>query len=402
MEDEGLELVNTKEIMASHLRRPTAALQDSEVVAIKQIDKRMFKNGDQKEHAKKELLICEAFTHHLRHKNIVQIYEVNSDDDNIYVVMEYVDGGELFEKIRQERKLPEPVARRWFREIVEAVQYMHDNGLVHRDLKPENVLIDTATKSIRLCDFGFSKKIRYHTEVLNTYCGSPFYAAPEMVTATPYMGPPVDMWSCGVILYAMLTGSLPFKGENMPQLFRLISQARYIAPEGLSPQANDLIQQLLNKETNLRMTAQQCLEHPWLFPPDPVFHRSLITASLLDLTYDGRTARHKDDNKNKGDSRSSYSAENNNSSNSNNHHPNHHPHHNNNNNTLQPQKKSRLRSFLMLFSKKSHQIAPEAMDGSTPGSKKTNRKAKKKKVVDNRMINRFKGFFKSAFQKRIT
>ncbi|KAG0175071.1 hypothetical protein DFQ29_007260 [Apophysomyces sp. BC1021] len=332
----------------------------------------MFKNGDQKEHAKKELVICEAFTHHLRHKNIVQVFEVSSDDENIYIVMEYVDGGELFEKIRQERKLPEHVARKWFREIVEAVQYMHNNGLVHRDLKPENVLIDTTTKSIRLCDFGFSKKIRSHTEVLNTYCGSPFYAAPEMVTATPYMGPPVDMWSCGVILYAMLTGSLPFKGDNMAQLFRLISQARYVAPEGLSHQANDLIQQLLDKETNTRMTAQQCLDHSWLVHSDSMLHHSLITASLLELTSKNRTLdenHHEDDD----------------------------------DNIIQAPKKSRLRSFLMLFSKRSHQIAPETVETSTSSKKASKKqKKKKKKALDNKVIDRFRGFIKSAFQKRLT
>ncbi|KAG0185076.1 hypothetical protein DFQ28_009982 [Apophysomyces sp. BC1034] len=258
--------------------------------------------------------------------------------------MEYVDGGELFEKIRQERKLPEHVA----------------------------LLIDTTTKSIRLCDFGFSKKIRSHTEVLNTYCGSPFYAAPEMVTATPYMGPPVDMWSCGVILYAMLTGSLPFKGDNMAQLFRLISQARYVAPEGLSHQANDLIQQLLDKETNTRMTAQQCLDHSWLVHSDSMLHHSLITASLLELTSKNRTLdenHHEDDD----------------------------------DNIIQAPKKSRLRSFLMLFSKRSHQIAPETVETSTSSKKASKKqKKKKKKALDNKVIDRFRGFIKSAFQKRLT
>ncbi|KAI9318650.1 kinase-like domain-containing protein, partial [Dichotomocladium elegans] len=233
-----------------------------EEVAIKVVDKTSFRSNDQRQHATNEKAICEKFSGRLKHKNIVRVHWVASDDESVYVAMEYIEGGELFEKIKQNHRLEEPLARRWFREIIEAVHYIHQNGIVHRDLKPENVLIDRH-HHIRICDFGFGKFCEQH-QVLSTYCGSPFYAAPEMVTATPYRGPPVDMWSCGVILYAMLAGTLPFQGEDMPQLFRRINNATYSIPGYVSKEAADLIRRLLSKNPAQRITAEACLRHPWL------------------------------------------------------------------------------------------------------------------------------------------
>ncbi|CDS05030.1 hypothetical protein LRAMOSA07559 [Lichtheimia ramosa] len=241
-------------------------------VAVKVIDKRAFRNEDQRQHANNEKAICEGLSLKLRHKNVVDVYEVQSDHANIFVAMEYVDGGELFDKIKQKRRLEEPLARRWFREIIEAVAYIHRNGIVHRDLKPENVLIDKY-QTVRICDFGFGKFCE-RQQVLNTYCGSPFYAAPEMVTATPYQGPPVDMWSCGVILYAMLAGTLPFQGQDMPQLFRRINSGQYTLPEHISKDAANLIERLLCKNAKHRITAEECLKHPWLVQHIPAAKES--------------------------------------------------------------------------------------------------------------------------------
>ncbi|KAI9263199.1 kinase-like domain-containing protein [Phascolomyces articulosus] len=231
-------------------------------VAVKVVDRASIKSGDQRQHALNEKKICEGFAQRLNHKNVVHVYEVFTDHENIYVAMEYVEGGELFEKIKQRHRLEEPLAKRWFREVIEAVNYIHKNGIVHRDLKPENVLIDKYQK-IRICDFGFGKFCE-RQQVLNTYCGSPFYAAPEMVTATPYRGPPVDMWSCGVILFAMLAGTLPFQGDDMPQLFRRINSGTYTMPHHISREAADLISRLLCKSARNRISAEECLKHPWL------------------------------------------------------------------------------------------------------------------------------------------
>ncbi|KAI8374220.1 kinase-like domain-containing protein [Radiomyces spectabilis] len=231
-------------------------------VAIKIVDKRKFTNKDQAQHAYNEKSISEMLTTCYKHKNIVNVYDVCTDGDRICIVMEHVRGGELFDKIREHGRLSEATARRWFREIIEAIHYIHKHGIVHRDLKPENVLIDVTTGSIRLCDFGFAKFFQQH-DILDTYCGSPFYASPEMVSSTPYKGPPADMWSCGVILYAMLTGQLPFHSENMPCLFEKIRSGRYAEPR-VSSEASNLIHHLLCKNPAKRITAEACLKHPWL------------------------------------------------------------------------------------------------------------------------------------------
>ncbi|KAL4213766.1 kinase-like domain-containing protein [Rhizopus microsporus] len=235
--------------------------------AAKVVDKKIFKAGDQKLHAEREQKICETFAKRLTHKHIVQIYDVFTEQDFIYIIMEYVEGGELFHKIREQKRLNERLARKWFREIIEAVDYIHDNNIVHRDLKPENVLINNASQ-VQLCDFGFGNMVKQRRDILSTYCGSPFYAAPEMVTATPYEGPPADLWSCGVILFAMLTGSLPFQADQMPELFRKIKAGEYQIPSQTPSKAADLIRRLLCVDAQKRITAKECLLHPWLTAED--------------------------------------------------------------------------------------------------------------------------------------
>ncbi|KAI9485243.1 MAG: kinase-like domain-containing protein, partial [Benjaminiella poitrasii] len=231
--------------------------------AAKVIDKRMFKTTEQTQHIERELEICQSFVEKLEHPNIVQVYEVLSEEDYIYIIMDYVEGCELFDKIRQEKRLSEQTARKWFKEIIQAVDYIHKNNIIHRDLKPENVMIDKS-QTVRICDFGFGNIVKKQHEVLNTYCGSPFYAAPEMVTATPYCGPPVDLWSCGVILFVMLTGTLPFQGEDMPDLFYRISHCDFTFPIFIKSDAKRLIRGLLCKNANQRLTAAECLKHAWM------------------------------------------------------------------------------------------------------------------------------------------
>ncbi|KAG2173416.1 hypothetical protein INT44_008768 [Umbelopsis vinacea] len=236
--------------------------QTLQQVAIKTVDKRNFKNEDQKIHALNEKSISHDFSMRLHHKNIVEVYEVITDDDFIYIIMEYLEGGELFDKIKERGRLEENLAKQWFKEIVEAVKYIHDNGIVHRDLKPENVLLDK-NQHIRLCDFGFGK-VCDDQQLLTTYCGSPFYAAPEMVTATPYTGPKVDIWSCGVILFAMLSGKLPFQCENMPDLFKKISIGAYNVPHSIKSSPAALIARMLCVRPSDRASAQDILDHAWL------------------------------------------------------------------------------------------------------------------------------------------
>ncbi|KAK4509020.1 uncharacterized protein ATC70_007369 [Mucor velutinosus] len=361
--------------------------ESGEQYAVKVVDKKMFKSGDQRQHAQREQSICETFASGLSHKNIVRVYDVLTEDDYIYIVMEYVEGGELFDKIKQSKGLAEPTARRWFREIIEAVEYIHDNNIVHRDLKPENVLIDS-TQRIRICDFGFGNVFKERHQVLSTYCGSPFYAAPEMVTATPYRGPPVDLWSCGVILFAMLTGSLPFQGDEMPQLFQKISRGQYTIPPYVTRDASDLIQKLLCKDAKDRITAKDCLLHPWLLPPT-MTRCSLLTSSQLTLSsrltnFSSRkkvSAFSKASSVSMATSLSSLTKAHNKTITT--------------EHTTSSDKHSKPSEFFMRIFRKKSQITP--VNNHNLDHVKNEKTIKTKFTFD-----RFRGFFKNSFQRRIT
>ena len=151
-------------------------------------------------------------------------YEVIYTPTDIYMVMEFVPGGELFDFIVSNGRLSEPRARVMFQQLVSGVEYCHQHMVVHRDLKPENLLLD-ADQQLRIADFGLSNVMK-DGDFFKTSCGSPNYAAPEVISGKLYAGPEVDVWSCGVILYALLCGSLPFDDENIPNLFKKVRRSR--------------------------------------------------------------------------------------------------------------------------------------------------------------------------------
>ncbi|CAO3616749.1 unnamed protein product [Cunninghamella blakesleeana] len=413
-------------------------INDKKKVAIKVVDKRLFKNNDQKQHAQREQSICHDFATDLVHDHIVKIYNVVSDHEYIYITMEYIEGGELFEKIKHYKRLTEPLARRWFRELVEAIYYIHKNGIVHRDLKPENVLIDR-NKKVKLCDFGFGKRIESDQEILNTYCGSPFYASPEMVTATPYKGPPVDMWSCGVILYAMLTGTLPFRGQDMPQLFKKINKGIYITPKYISPEAANLLKCLLCKSAKDRITAADCLDHPWLqfsSATKLISTSSSLSQSLILSAYYEQQKQQKrkqqrlkqhnsnsSNNDNNDNNYNNYNNYNNTNYNNNNHNNNmmakkinkgdhHHymkkekPISANQNNEVSPEinlknKTSKKGICWLLYHKKSTQVVPSPSSIIEDHDYKRQPKKMIYKLSEFKIIHQFKNLFRNTFQKRI-
>jgi 5'-AMP-activated protein kinase, catalytic alpha subunit len=180
---------------------------------------------------------------------------------DIYVVMEYVRSGELFDYIVEKGRLAEDEARHFFQQIISGVEYCHRNMVVHRDLKPENLLLD-GSMAVKIADFGLSNVMR-DGHFLKTSCGSPNYAAPEVISGRLYAGPEVDVWSCGVILYALLCGSLPFDDENIPTLFKKIKGGVYSLPGHLSPGARDLIPRLLLVDPLKRITIPEVRHHPW-------------------------------------------------------------------------------------------------------------------------------------------
>ncbi|KAM3618512.1 uncharacterized protein V6R79_021261 [Siganus canaliculatus] len=226
-------------------------------VAIKSIRKERITDDLDRIHIQREIEITAS----LRHSNIIRFHEVFESRDKIVIVMEYASRGELYDYIQERRRLPETEARGIFRQITSAVHYCHKNGVVHRDLKLENILLDQDL-NVKLADFGLSNHFQKGT-LLQTYCGSPLYAAPEIVKGLPYQGPEVDCWALGVLLYALVYSSMPFDGANHATLTEQISQGRYRRPNPPSD-ACALIDWLLTVRVDERATIEDVANHWWV------------------------------------------------------------------------------------------------------------------------------------------
>ncbi|XP_030235258.1 serine/threonine-protein kinase MARK1 isoform X4 [Gadus morhua] len=192
----------------------------------------------------------------LNHPNIVKLFEVIETEKTLYLVMEYASGGEVFDYLVAHGRMKEKEARAKFRQIVSAVQYCHQRRIVHRDLKAENLLLD-ADMNIKIADFGFSNEFTLGSK-LDTFCGSPPYAAPELFQGKKYDGPEVDVWSLGVILYTLVSGSLPFDGQNLKELRERVLRGKYRIPFYMSTDCENLLKKLLV----LNPVKRGSLEHP--------------------------------------------------------------------------------------------------------------------------------------------
>jgi serine/threonine protein kinase len=201
------------------------------------------------------------------HPHIIRLYEVIETPTDVFVVTEYSPGGELFDYIVERGRLTEHEARRFFQQIIAGVEYCHVHMVAHRDLKPENLLLDE-NLNVKIADFGLSNCMR-DGWFLKTSCGSPNYAAPEVISGKLYAGPEVDIWSCGVIVYALLCGTLPFDDESIPYLFRKIKGGIYTLPSYLSDQSKDLISRMLVTDPLKRMTMADIRAHPWFLQDLP-------------------------------------------------------------------------------------------------------------------------------------
>ena len=199
----------------------------------------------------------------LHHPGVVAIHDLLKDDNNYYVIMEFCPNGELFQYIVDREHLSEDEAKPFVRQILETLQYIHDNGISHRDLKPENLLLDSFGK-VKLSDFGLSRYIPANG-LVDTPCGSPCYASPECISGNSYDGRTTDVWSIGVIIYAMLTGQLPWTKKNQAQLFAQIKRGEYTIPPFLSADCQSFVKGLMTVSIKDRLTIEQALEHPWLY-----------------------------------------------------------------------------------------------------------------------------------------
>ncbi|KAI4366695.1 hypothetical protein MLD38_022541 [Melastoma candidum] len=254
-------------------------------VAIKILNRRKIKNMEMEEKVRREIKILRLFMH----PHIIRLYEVIEMPLDIFVVMEYVKSGELFDYIVEKGRLQEDEARNFFQQIISGVEYCHRNMIVHRDLKPENLLLDSKC-NVKIADFGLSNIMR-DGHFLKTSCGSPNYAAPEVISGKLYAGPEVDVWSCGVILYALLCGTLPFDDENIPNLFKKIKGGMYTLPSHLSAGSKDLIPRMLIVNPMKRITIPEIRQHPWFQahlprylavpPPDTMQQAKKIDEEIL-------------------------------------------------------------------------------------------------------------------------
>ncbi|TBU30633.1 Pkinase-domain-containing protein [Dichomitus squalens] len=197
----------------------------------------------------------------IEHPNIMRLYDVWETSTELYLILEYVEGGELFEYLCDKGRLSAPEAIGYFQQIIMAIDYCHRFNIAHRDLKPENLLLDRH-KNIKVADFGMAVW-QGAGNMLNTACGSPHYAAPEVIKGEAYDGTAADIWSCGVILYALLVGRLPFDDEDLPVLLEKVKAGRFTIPNEVDARAHNLIRRMLEKDVNRRITIPEILRHPF-------------------------------------------------------------------------------------------------------------------------------------------
>ncbi|CAF0872834.1 unnamed protein product [Didymodactylos carnosus] len=236
-------------------------------VAIKTIKKSRIENPHDLARIRREI----DFMTGLNHPHVIKIKEVYESREKIILVMEYASGGELYDYLNRMKRIPESEARAIFRQIVSAVHFLHKNQIVHRDLKLENILIDH-NGDIKLADFGLSNSWSPR-RLLHTFCGSPLYASPEIVSGIPYYGPEVDCWSLGVLLYTLVYGSMPFQGGDYNRLVRNITSGEFIQPREQSG-ALGLIRKCLTVIPSKRSTIDDIAEHWWVnlgFKCPPVY-----------------------------------------------------------------------------------------------------------------------------------
>lgn len=216
----------------------------------------------------------------ISHPNIMGLYDVWENKNDLYLILEYIEGGELFDYLIKRGKLLEFEAINYFKQIIHGIGYLHQFNICHRDLKPENLLLDF-NKNIKIADFGMAA-LEVDRRLLETSCGSPHYASPEIVAGRNYHGAPSDIWSCGIILFALLTGHLPFDDENIRKLLLKVQNGKFIMPSDLSWEAKDLISRMLQVNPNDRIPIEDILRHPLMTKyPDPANQSSSTRSDLI-------------------------------------------------------------------------------------------------------------------------
>ncbi|KAF5803096.1 putative protein kinase CAMK-CAMKL-CHK1 family [Helianthus annuus] len=227
------------------------------------MDKQRIVTGGLAAHVKREI----AAMRRLNHPNIVRMHEVLANQKKIYFVLEFAPGGDLFSKVAKCR-FSEDLSRRYFQQLVSAVRYCHSRGVYHRDLKLENLLLDE-NWNLKVTDFGLSvvtHRSRSPSDtdgLVHTMCGTPAYVAPEILAKKGYDGAKVDIWACGVILYVLSTGYLPFNESNVVLMYLKICKGEYTVPKWMSPELKQFLSRLLDTNPQTRITIDEIIKDPW-------------------------------------------------------------------------------------------------------------------------------------------
>jgi serine/threonine protein kinase len=243
-------------------------------VAVKIINKEFLSSRpSMRKKVEREIVVMKI----VDHPNVLKLYDVYETSKYLFLILEYVEGGELFDYLVNKGSLEPAEALHFFQQIIRGLDFCHSHIICHRDLKPENLLFVESEKSIKIADFGMASLMRQST-LLQTSCGSPHYASPEVVSGTKYNGMMADIWSCGVILYALLSGKLPFDDESIGKLLAKVKRGIFSMPAFLPKEAQDLIHKMITVDVSKRITMQGIKEHPWFNSnaPGPQHVMSLI------------------------------------------------------------------------------------------------------------------------------
>lgn len=234
-------------------------LETGTSVAIKVIDKSKVMKAGMVKQIKREISVMKL----VKHPHIVQLHEVMASKTKIYFVLEYVKGGELFDKLIK-GKLKEDAARKYFQQLISAIGFCHSRGVYHRDLKPENLLLDDEG-NLKVSDFGLSAlaETRRQDGLLHTSCGTPSYVAPEVIDQKGYDGAKSDIWSCGVVLFVLLAGFLPFHDSNLMEMYRKITMGKFKYPISFPKEAKSLVSKILDPNPVTRISIAEIMETPW-------------------------------------------------------------------------------------------------------------------------------------------
>ncbi|GAV72027.1 Pkinase domain-containing protein/NAF domain-containing protein [Cephalotus follicularis] len=244
--------------------------ETGESVAVKVLDRTTIIKHKMIDQIKREISIMKL----VRHPYVVRLHEILASRTKIYIILEFITGGELFDKIVHHGRLSESESRRYFQQLIDGVDYCHSKGVYHRDLKPENLLLDSLG-NLKISDFGLSALPEQGVSLLRTTCGTPNYVAPEVLSHKGYDGAVADVWSCGVVLYVLLAGYLPFDELDITTLYSKIDKAEFVCPSWFPVGATSLIQRILDPNPESRVTIEQIRNDEW-------FNKDYVPVRLLE------------------------------------------------------------------------------------------------------------------------